>query len=130
MEALAGGGSTPLSGIDGPQEPTVFPRGQKVKPSASQMGSIFYPVSNVRFLTAQAQEMSRPMPCPGCTLLRRTRGNQKGYCQLRSLPAPSSGPHHQSPLPLHQPIRRAVHPITNMFLGLNALLSSIPLTLP
>ncbi len=87
------------------------------------------PVSNLRFLTVLVQEMLRQMPCPRYTPLRGTRGNQKEYCQRRSLPVPSSGPHHQSPLPLLQPIRRAVHLITSMFLGLNAHPSSIPLTL-
>ncbi len=43
MEALAGGGSTPLSGIDRPQKLTVPSRGQEVKPSSSQMGTILYP---------------------------------------------------------------------------------------
>ncbi len=88
-----------------------------------------YTLTNVKKVKSQSTTPLRPMPCPGFTLLRRARRNQKGYCQPRSSPAPSSGPHHQSPLPLHQPIRQAVHPITNTFLGLNAL-SSIPLTLP
>ncbi len=70
------------------------------------MGSIFYPFPIQDFLPSSPQEMLRPMLCPGFTLLRRTRRKQKGYCQPRTSPAPSSGPHHQSPLPLHQQIRR------------------------
>ncbi len=42
MEALAGGSRTPLSGIDGPQKSAVSSRGQTVKPTSSQVGSVFF----------------------------------------------------------------------------------------